>query len=290
MKITGFTFIRNAVKYDYPVVASINSILPICTDFVVSIGHSEDNTDSLIRSIGSQKIKIINSVWDDTLRSGGKVLAQETDKARHNIDDDVDWCFYIQADEVIHEQYLNTILQAMELYKDDLIIDGLLFNFLHFYGSYDYIGTSPSLYKKEIRIIRNDKNIYSYRDAQGFRKGNNEKLNVKEINAYVYHYGYVKEPHAMQRKHEEFGRLWNSDEWIAKNIHHADEYDYRRHLQPLILFDGTHPAVMQEKIRQKNWQFDCGKSNPRYTLRQKLKMLIEEKMGINLSYSNYKLI
>lgn len=57
MKVTGFSFIRNAVKNDYPVVQAILSILPICDEFVIALGNSEDNTQELIESIASPKIK-----------------------------------------------------------------------------------------------------------------------------------------------------------------------------------------------------------------------------------------
>ena len=256
MKVTGFTFIRNAVKYDFPVIASITSILPVCTNFVVVVGKSEDETLALIRSIPSTKIGIIESEWDDSLREGGKVLAVETNKALNAIDPDTDRCFYLQADEVIHERDLTSIEAGMMRYQNDIRVDGLLFKYLHFYGSYSYTGTDPSLYQNEIRVIRNDRNIYSYRDAQGFRKGDNKKLRVKEIDAFVYHYGYVKNPVAMQRKHEEFGKLWNSDEWIEKHVTRAKEFDYRLHRRPLSRFKGTHPAVMESRAQQQSWKFE----------------------------------
>ena len=79
MKVTGFTFIRNAIKYDYPVVEAITSILPICDDFVVAVGNSDDGTLALIQSIHPTKIRIVETIWDDTKREGGKVLALETD-------------------------------------------------------------------------------------------------------------------------------------------------------------------------------------------------------------------
>src|ERR1700742_1004044 len=106
MKVAGFTFIRNAIKNDYPVVEAITSILPVCDEFIVALGNSEDETEQLIRNIGSAKIKIIHTVWDESLREGGKVLAAETDKALDAVSPDIDWCFYIQGDEVMHEQYL----------------------------------------------------------------------------------------------------------------------------------------------------------------------------------------
>ena len=187
MKVSGFTFIRNAILYDYPIVEAITSILPICDEFIVAIGHSDDQTTALINSINSPKIKIIPTVWDDTLRAGGRVLAVETDKAFAAIASDSDWCFYIQGDECVHEKYLPIIKEAMELNLPNKNVEGLLFNYLHFYGSYDFIGTARKWYRNEIRIIRNNKKITSFRDAQGFRI-DNRKLNVKKIAAAVYHY------------------------------------------------------------------------------------------------------
>ena len=102
MKVTGFTFIRNAIRFDYPIVEAITSILPLCDEFIVVVGNSEDSTFDLIKNINSVKIKIINSTWDDSLREGGRVLAAETNKALVAISDDTNWCFYIQGDEVLH--------------------------------------------------------------------------------------------------------------------------------------------------------------------------------------------
>ena len=113
MKVTGFTIIRNAIKFDYPVVEAITSILPICDEFVVAVGNSEDETLQLIKNIHSPKIRIIETVWDDHLRQGGQVLAIETNKAFDAIGTDTDWCFYIQSDECVHEKYLAAIKESM---------------------------------------------------------------------------------------------------------------------------------------------------------------------------------
>lgn len=188
MKISGFTFVRNAIKYDYPVVESITSILPLCDEFIVCVGKSEDGTEDLIKTIASDKIKIVPSVWDDTLREGGQVLAVETNKAFDAVSPDSNWAFYIQADEVVHEKYLPAIKQAMELYKDDPKVECLVLKYLHFYGNYKYVADSRNWYRREVRIIKNDKQIRSFRDAQGFRK-NEQKLTGKIIDAYIYHYG-----------------------------------------------------------------------------------------------------
>lgn len=289
MKVTGFTFIRNAIKLDYPIVEAIQSILPICNDFVVAVGNSEDETLDLIQSVDPNKIKIVQTKWDDNLRENGAVLAIETNKAFQSIDSESDWAFYIQGDEVIHEKYLQTIQSAMIHYKNQVEIDGLLFNYLHFYGSYDYVGASSNWYREEIRVIKNKKEIYSYKDAQGFRKGNNEKLNVAKIPAYVFHYGWVKEPKAMQQKQESFHRLWHDDKWLDQHILKSEVFEYEEHVSQLNIFKETHPKVMFERIQRKNWKFDYDISLNKRGLKDLIKdfLLI---IGINASYQNYRLI
>lgn len=290
MKVTGFSFVRNAIKFDYPIIEAITSILPICDEFVVTVGNSDDDTLSLIKSINSPKIKIIETVWDDSLREGGRVLALETDKAFQAISADSDWAFYIQGDEVVHEKYLDTIKEAMIRWKDTPQVDGLLLKYLHFYGSYDYVGESTRWYRCEIRVIKNDKKIYSYRDAQGFRKDNNKKLNVKLIDAYVFHYGWVKEPKAMQKKQESFHKLWHDDQWLEKNISKAEEFDYSK-VDALSKYTQTHPAVMTERLVQKNWKFDFDLAYNRYTMKDKVKRLIEKITGYRIGeYKNYKIV
>jgi hypothetical protein len=286
MKVSGFTFIRNAVKFDYPIVEAITSVLPLCDEFVVAVGKSEDGTRKLIESIHSPKIRILDTVWDDTLREGGRVLAVETDKAFQAIDKDSDWAFYIQGDEVVHEKYHDTIQAAMKQWKNDEKVDGLLFHYLHFYGSYDYVGSSPRWYPREIRVIKNNKNIYAYRDAQGFRKNKNEKLRVKAIDAWIYHYGWVKDPRAMQRKQEEFPKLWHDDQWVNKNIVRADTFDYS-HIDSLKKFEGTHPSVMIPRIEKKNWKFDYDLSFNRLSVKNKFKIWAKKYLGMEIGYKNY---
>lgn len=289
MKISGFTIVRNAIKYDYPIVEAITSILPICDEVIVAVGKSEDETLELIRSINSTKIKIVETVWNEKLREGGKVLADETNKAFAAVSADSDWAFYIQGDEVIHEKYLPVIKQAMEEFKADKNVEGLLFNYTHFYGSYDYIGNSRRWYRREIRVIKNDKSISSYLDAQGFRK-NGQKLKVKHIDAAVYHYGWVKPPEAQQAKQQTFNKLWHDDEWVKKNIPDTDKFDYSQ-TDSVALFTGTHPKVMQERINKMNWKFTFDPTQKKLALKVKLLMFIEKYFGWKVGeYRNYKIV
>jgi len=219
MKVAGFTFVRNAIKYDYPVVASIQSVLPLCDEMVVSVGNSDDNTLELIQSIGSPKIRIIQTIWDDSLKEGGRVLAVETNKAFDAVGADADWAFYIQADEVVHEKGYDNIRAAMQQYKDDKRVEGLLFNYVHFYGSYDYVGDSRTWYKNEIRVIRNNKQIRSYNDAQGFRR-EGQKLLVKPVQAEIYHYGWVKDPALQAQKQNNSHHLYygNNEQALQERL------------------------------------------------------------------------
>jgi hypothetical protein len=295
MKVSGFTFIRNAIKYDYPVVEAIKSVLPACDNFIVAVGNSDDNTLELIKSIDKQKIRIIETTWDDSqeMKIGGKVYALETDKAFQAIPVDSAWAFYIQGDEVVHERYLGKIYSSMERWKDNKMVDGLLFNYLHFYGSYDYIGVSPKWYGHEIRIIKNNKSFYSFRDAQGFRKYENKKLNVKPVDAYIYHYGWVKEPGTMMKKAINANNFYQDKNFIKRmksiNINGNKEFDYSS-IDSLSLFTETHPKVMEERIKRKNWNFEHNISFNRLSLRYRGKIFIKKYLGINTYYENYRLI
>jgi hypothetical protein len=206
-----------------------------------------------VKNIGSPKIRIVETVWDESLREGGRVLAVETDKAKAEISKDTDWCIYIQADEVLHENDYPAIRQAMDSNLKDLRVDGLLFDHLNLYGSFDYVADSRKWAYKQIRIIRNDPEIYSFRDAISFMKAG-KKLRVKKIDATVYHYGWVRQPKAMQEKMAAFNKMWHDDEWMEKNFPKVDEFDYSN-IDSLSHFTGTHPNVMHERIARMNWQF-----------------------------------
>ncbi len=288
MKVSGFTFIRNAILLDYPIVASIQSILPLCDEVIVAVGNSDDDTLGLIQNI-DPKVKIIQTTWDDSLRENGRVLAVETDKALAAIDPAADWAIYIQGDEVMHQDDHLHILKAMTRFQHDQEVDGLLFDYLHFYGSYDYIGVSNNWYKKEIRIIKPGRGVFSFRDAQGFRKSPDQKLKVAAANARVFHYGWVKDPRAMQRKQERFHKLWHDDAWLEKNIKVAEAFDYENHIHELARFEGTHPQWITERLSERNWNFDVDISLRKRTLKNRLKNILKW-MGIDTHYANYTLI
>ena len=290
MKIGGFTFIRNGLKYDYPFRESIRSVLPLVDELVVAVGKSEDDTLKAVQDIDSPKIKIIETIWDDTLRTGGQVLAIETDKAFAAISKGMDWAVYIQGDEVFPEASIPKIRQAMERHKNDLNTEGLLLPYIHFYGSYDYFGISRRWYRREVRIIRQDEQIKSYRDAQGFRK-NGRKLNVRFLtDAPIYHYGWVKPPAVQQKKVTDFHRLWHDDKWIETKVEKVTEYDYHS-IDYLARYSGKHPEVMLQRISECDWNFNYDHTDIKTSFKDKLLFFIEQKTGWRIGeYRNYRII
>jgi glycosyltransferase involved in cell wall biosynthesis len=241
MKISGFTIVRNAVKFNYPVLASISSILPICDEFIVNVGDSEDGTLDLIRSIASPKIRIIQSQWD--MSRGSEILSQQTNLALKECKGD--WAFYLQSDEVIHESDLSKLRFWMGYYLDKKDVDALRFWWFHFYGSFWRYRIDFGWYQKQDRIIRNNGQIESYGDAFGFRRIDGKPLRTRKSFCYLYHYGWVNSNDAMQKRYENAAAIGYVDK--AKNNSFDGGYgDLRRFPS----YWGTHPAVMKEMVQQ----------------------------------------
>lgn len=291
MKVTGFTFLRNVITNDYPAQEAILSVLPLCDEFIVALGNSTDDTETLIKNINSDKIKIIPTIWDESLREGGKVFADETNKAIAQVSKDTAWMIYIQGDEAIHEDYLPLIKKEMETELNNNKVEALLLKYKHFYASYDYLAESRRWYRREVRILKNLPGIHSYRDAQGFRI-NDKKLKVKLIDAYVFHYGWVKPPKGLQGKVRNFNQYYQTAEWIEENYPVQDSFDMHN-ADRLVHFKGTHPKVMQARIAAANWKFekDLTKETPKMNLRRRLLQKIEDLTGLRLfEYRNYKMV
>ncbi|MBI4245102.1 MAG: glycosyltransferase [Planctomycetes bacterium] len=276
MKVSGFTFVRNALKYDFPVTESIRSILPIVDEFIVNVGKSEDDTVGLIQSIADSKIRIIENSWNETIHKGGLVYSEQTNLALAECKGD--WAFYLQADEVVHEEELPRIQVLMEENLDRAKVLGLLFRYFHFYG--DYKTLNPWFYRKEIRVIRNNGKVRSIGDAVGFYCTDDPVVkNLKDdsperfvrTGCHIYHYGWVKNPKTMLEKKihhfshylemteeelrglmgkgrkvfEKWGYLksWDTILGILKEEWQFDGYDFMKD------FRGSHPKVMGERIK-----------------------------------------
>jgi len=250
MKISGFTMVRNAGKLYYPVKESILSALPMVDEFIVALGKGDedDNSRDMILSIGSDKIKIFDRIWHEEDFVKGKVMADETNFALSQCTGD--WCFYLQADEVLHEDGLAAIADACRKNINSQETEGLLFKYFHFWGDYDHYLPYHGWYRNEIRVVRNNRRIHSIKDAQSFRKGVNEVLTVKEVDARIFHYGWVRPPGRMQTKKNQVDSIYHGSEAISSIAGLLPyEFDYGA-LGRIPVFRGSHPSVMTEFIQK----------------------------------------
>jgi hypothetical protein len=277
MKISGFSMVKNGIKLYYPVVEMIESILPIVDEFVIAIGKGDedDDTRERVAAINDPKIKIIDTVWNLKKYPRGMENAHQTDIAKGHCSGD--WLFYLQADEVIHEKYLPVIRKRCEELLENEEVEGLLFNYKHFWGDYSHYHKGHGWYPHEIRIIRNRPDIHSWESAQSFRripdfdgihyrqKENTYKLNVVKVDAYVYHYGWVRPPHLMVNKKKALDTIHKGNKKVKEMYAKVPkEFDYGP-LNRLAVFNETHPEVMKEMISKMNWKNKLqysGKPNP----------------------------
>lgn len=280
MTISGFTMGKNARKLYYPMKQAVMSILPIVDEFIVVLGDSDadDTTRAEIESINSPKIKIIDTVWDIEKYPRGMEHAHQTDIAKSHCKGD--WLFYLQSDELIHEEDLPVIRNRCEELLHDDEVEGLLFNYIHFWGDYSHIQNGHCWYRKEIRIIRNRPEIHSWVSAQSFRripefdgihyrqKENTFKLKVAEVNARVFHYGWVRPPKVMNRKIKVFTTNHKGEKVVSemeKNDGFKGNFDYGN-LSKITAFKGSHPAVMKEWMNEFNWADDLRYTGVRKSL------------------------
>jgi len=297
-KVSGFTYIRNGFEYGYPFLESIQSLLPLVDELVVAVGKSVDGTREAIENLGSDKIVIIDTIWDESLREGGKIFAQQANIALDHITGDIG--FHLQADEVLHEKDHPAIKKAIEVLRKKPEVEGILFNFLNFYGGYFYTGSTRKWHRKEIRIIKNLPNIRSYRDSQGFRyypspqeyaQGHpGRSLRVLALQVPVYHYSYARNPALMQKKNNYFNSFWHDDKWLKKNTPQEKNYDYNR-VDFVVPFTGTHPLLMMERVNSQDWEFTFDPSKSHFSFKGKFLHIIEKFTGWRIGeYKNYRVM
>jgi glycosyltransferase involved in cell wall biosynthesis len=285
MKVSGFTFIKNGQILGYPFLQSIKSILPIVDEFIVNVGDSEDDTLEMINSIKDEKIRIIESKWNDGMRDRGYVYGQQKMIAQFNCTGD--WVFYIEGDEVYHEEDLDKIKKSMEMYLNDSNIEALIFDFNHFYGNANSILDSPGWYRSEARVIKNSIRSYAPDGLFWLVLDSNKKgryPRAKNTGATCYHYGWVRTEMQMNLKGRKVQKYWGGGPVII---------DYSQMDQSIIKeFRGSHPEIVKDWLPE-----DAGLyvADPTYKLTQKQKkhrmmMKLEKLFGIDLSKKHFKLV
>jgi len=289
MKVSGFTFLRNGQKLGYPFVQSIRSVLPIVDEFVIALGPCEDDTEDRLRAIGDPKLVIIPTRWNQKIRNDysikGFVYGQQKSIALFNCAGD--WAFYLEADEVVHEDDLPRIRSAMEKYLDDERVEALAFDYLHFYGNVNTIAWSPRWYRSEVRIIRNTIPTWSS-ESLFFNVVDAHKRSryprAAHTGATIYHYGWVRSQGEMDLKAKTI-------QAYGHGTGSADKYA-QVDPQSLRLFDGRHPRVVQDWLPKADgiFQADPGHRLTRREKKHRLMLQAEKWFGIRFSKKHYQLV
>ena len=283
MKVSGFTFLRNAVINGYPFEESIRSLLPIVDEYVIAVGQGQDETLSRIVAIDDPKIRVIETMWNENMRDRGFVYGQQKMIAQYNCRGD--WAFYLEGDEVLHESELPAIQDAMKRYLNDPAVEALYFNFLHFYGTPEQIGIAG--YRKAPRIIRNtirsiapDGLFFVVLDKN--KQGRYPR--AASANANIYHYGHCRSVSKMNEKLAQVGKYWGGSH---KKFESYGDID----VAELTEFRGTHPAVMLEWLEDEAehvFEQAPGYSPSRRDYRNRIRFWLEDKLGIEISKKHYK--
>ena len=146
VSVSGFTFIRNGVELGFPFEASIRSLLPLVDEFVIAVGASADATLERVRAIADPKIRIIETRWNERMADRGFVYAQQKMIAQFACTGD--WAFYLEGDEVVHEDDLAAIRASLVRHHNNSEVEALVFDYHHFYGSPDWVSISPGWYRR----------------------------------------------------------------------------------------------------------------------------------------------
>ena len=285
MKVSGFTFIRNGTILGYPFIESINSILPICDEFIIAVGPSEDDTLARIQKINNKKIKIIQTQWNENMQDRGFVYAQQKMIAHFNCSGD--WAFYLEGDEIVHQEDLKVIKRSMQNFLNNTKIEALVFDYYHFFGSKSWVASSPAWYRQEVRIIKNNLRVWSP-DALYFVSMDKNKIgrypNAALVGASIYHYGHIRSISSMNNKLKKVGKYWR------KKLPNFTSYTIDpKAIKPFL---GSHPSIMKKWLRDKAEPFFFPDVKHKLTRREKKHrwlIILENFLGKDLTKKHFKI-
>ena len=258
----------------------------------VAPGDPDDDTRGLVEAIGDPRVRVVEAPWDDSRRH--LAYSDATNAALDACTGD--WCLYVQADEVLHEDDHRTLKGRCAELLEDRRVEGLLFDYLHFFGDYAHVQRGQGWYAREIRVIRNGIGIRSVRDAQSFRRPPQRRITVAPAHARVFHYGWVRHPRRMQAKVEAFWAHRLGAAQAAAEHGAVVELDYGP-LGRLERFEGSHPRVMAERIARMDWsdrlrEHDPADAGPRRRHRDerplyRLLTAASRLTGLDLNHTNH---
>jgi len=290
MKVSLFTFLRNGVKLGYPFLESIRSALPIADEYIIALGPSDSDEElstlAALESLNEPKIRILKVQWNEQMKTAGFVYGQQKMLAQSQCSGD--WAFYLEADEVLHENDLAAIWTSMQRHLDNPDIEALVFDYNHFFGSPQYTAISPGWYRRAPRIIRNTIRTIACDGLFWNVVINNKKMRWPKAalaHATIYHYGHVRSLDAMNRKQIAVERYW------SKSPAQLDRY--RLDPKALKLFSGSHPIVMRDWLSSKadkNFAPDINHVLSGRDKRHRIAMITERIFSVDLSRKHFKLV
>ncbi len=288
MKVSGFTFLRNGQKLGYPFVASIRSILPIVDEFVIALGPCEDDTEKMLREINDPKIRIVPTQWNEHIQNDysvkGFVYGQQKSIALFNCTGD--WAFYLEADEVVHEDDLPKIRAVMEKYLGDSRVEALAFDYLHFYGNANTYAWSPAWYRSEVRVIRNTIPAWGpeglfFIVLNAHKRGRYPR--ATHVGATIYHYGWVRSKAQMNLKVSAVVKYWKKEPAAAVDYTQIDPATLR-------LFTGSHPKAVQDWLPKADGIFQADANYPLTSREKKHRRMLwlEKIFGLRFEKKHYR--
>lgn len=287
ISISGFTFIRNGVELGFPFEASIRSLLPLVDEFVVAVGCGSDETLARVLAIGDPKIRVIETVWNERMADRGFVYAQQKMIAQYSCTGD--WAFYLEGDEVVHEQDLAAIRASVDKHHGNPAVEALVFDYHHFYGSAQWVSVSPGWYRRECRLIRNTIRSYAP-DGQYWLVTTEHKRprnpQAALANAHIYHYGWIRRNEDMQKKLDQVSKYWADS--TTMQIQYS-QFDARA----LEAFKGTHPQAVQQWLltgAEQELRIDPAYQPTRKENKYHLMRRIELLTGLDFSRKHFKLV
>lgn len=286
MKISGFTFLRNGCRLGYPFAASIRSVLPLVDEFVVALGPSDDGTEEALATIADPKLRVIRTTWNERIRNDlgvkGFVYGQQKSIALFNCTGD--WAFYLEGDEVVHEDDLPAIRASMERHLDDDRVEAMVFDYLHFYGNGNTVAWSPAWYRRAPRILRNTIPVWAPKGLF-FTVLESQKRarypRAVHAGGRIFHYGWVRGRESIQATRDQNHKFWSDGDATID----LDDVD------PGILrsFTGTHPAAIRDWLPDAEGMFypDAVRPLTRREKKHRVLLGLERALGLEVTKKHY---
>lgn len=295
MKVSAYSFIRDGVRLGYPFEESIRSVLPMVDEFVIAVGHSDDGTLERLRAMDEPKLRLLETRWNEQCRSHGFVYGQQKMIAQYSCTGD--WAFYLEGDEVLHEDDLPAVRQAMEYYLDDPRVEVLAFDYLHFYGDARHLNLSSQAYRKAARVIRNSLRAIApdglywavMRDRNPFGRRNKRRTRYPRaaaLNVPIYHYGNARHQRYVRSKVDTANQYWTEKQAFKADYGDIDP-------QQIGTFEGTHPSVMTDWLQNHAnpaFEFDTDHRLTRREKKHRLLARLERRFGWDFSKRHFRIV